>query len=66
MTTDARRQAKSMREIFAIPAVIGVASGAGLIMALIDDGWWDAAGWIGLGIAPALAALYLMRRRRTV
>lgn len=63
-SSDSRRRAHSMREIFAIPAAIGVVSGAGLILALIDDGWWDVVGWIGIGIAPAIAAGYLMRPSR--
>jgi len=60
-----RRRPRSLGEVFAIPAAIGLASGAGLIVALVDDGWWDIVGWVGLGIAPAIAALYLVRPRST-
>ena len=62
MTMELRRRPRSLGEIFAIPAAIGVASGAGLVLALVDDGWWDVLGWIALGIAPAVAGLCLMRR----
>lgn len=53
-----------MGEIFAVPAAIGLASGTGLILALVDDGWWDVVGWVGLGIAPAIALVCLMRSKR--
>ena len=40
--------------VFAVPAVIAVASLVGLVGALLDDGAWDVVGWIGLGIPVAV------------
>ncbi|MBS0245378.1 MAG: hypothetical protein JSR61_02075 [Proteobacteria bacterium] len=61
----AQRRPLSIRQIFAMPATIGLVSGAGLILALVGDGWWDVAGWIGLGLAPAIAIFCLTFGGRT-
>lgn len=52
-----------LSRIFAIPAALGVASAFGLVGALVGDGWWDAAGWLGLGIPLAVTAWYWWPRR---
>ena len=47
--------------VFATPALLAALSFAGLIVALLDDGLFDALGWLGLGIPVAsipLAAKY--------
>lgn len=64
MTEKTRRKPLSLTRIFAIPAVIGVLSGIGLVAALLDDGWWDIIGWGSLAIAPLIATGYLLKRDR--
>lgn len=62
MTGKTRRKPQSLKQIFAVPALIGVLSGIGLVAALLDDGWWDIVGGSSLGIAPLIAIGYLLRR----
>ncbi|NIJ39165.1 hypothetical protein FHR22_003899 [Sphingopyxis panaciterrae] len=50
-----------LRRIFAAPAAIGLASVAGLVVALTGDGLRDAMSWIALSI-PALVVIWAMRR----
>ncbi|RCW71244.1 hypothetical protein [Pseudorhodoferax soli] len=38
------------------PLAIGLASGTGLVTALLADGWADAWSWVGLGLPLAVAA----------
>jgi hypothetical protein len=47
---------------FAVPGALAAASGAGLILALLGDGWFDALGWIALA-APLLAIAFAVFRR---
>jgi hypothetical protein len=49
--------------VFGVPAVIAGLSLFGLVAALIGDGAWDCAGWLGL-LAPAAAVLWAVRHRR--
>jgi hypothetical protein len=49
--------------VFAAPAAIAGLSLFGLVAALIGDGVWDAAGWLGL-IAPVAAVGWAARHRR--
>jgi len=51
-----------MRRIFLVPAILFVASAAGLIVALIGDGAWNAAGWLGVGLPIAAIAWGWARR----
>ncbi len=53
-----------LRRIFAFPAMLAMASLAGLLVALTGDGWRDAAAWIALA-APlgTLAFAYFNRIR---
>ncbi len=57
-----RRQ--SLRAIFGIPLVIGLASIIGLVSALTGDGPRDALSWIALAI-PVAAVGWAMRMRRS-
>lgn len=52
----------TLRRIFAAPAAIALVSLAGLVAALIGDGAWDVAGWLGL-LAPFAALAWTSRRR---
>lgn len=52
-----------LKRVFAAPALLFGLSGAGLIAALIGDGLWDLAAWIGVG-APLAAVAWAWRRRR--
>lgn len=40
----------SVRQIWLWPSVFGLLTAAGLIAALLGDGWWDAASTLALGI----------------
>ncbi|WP_165491625.1 hypothetical protein [Stutzerimonas kirkiae] len=52
------------RPTFRLPALIALLGFAGLVTALLGDGWWDALAWIGLGIPAMLGTLALLARRR--
>jgi hypothetical protein len=52
-----------IRSTFAVPALIAVASVAGLVIALTGDGWRDAAAWAGLCV-PLIAIGWATRARR--
>jgi MYXO-CTERM domain-containing protein len=49
--------------IFAVPALIAVVSGVGLVSALVDDGPGDWTSWAALA-APLAAVAYAWARRR--
>jgi hypothetical protein len=55
------RRIRSLREVLAMPILLGVLSAIGLVVALLGDDIWDAVGWIGLGIPLLVAAYYVMR-----
>lgn len=55
---------RGLRTIFAIPLLLGLASIAGLVVALTGDGWRDAAAWAALAI-PVFAVGWAMKARRT-
>jgi hypothetical protein len=61
-TFPSRREERSLRIIFAIPALLASTSVLGLAAALIGDGWFDAIGWIGLGIPISVTAWFLCKR----
>lgn len=48
---------------FAIPALIGLLSAAGLFAALLGDGAWDALAWLGLGLPAVLGVWPLLPRK---
>lgn len=56
------KRASGLVRIFAWPGAIAALSLFGLIAALIGDGAWDWAGWIGLA-APLAALVWAMGRR---
>ena len=47
------------RHIWRWPVLIGIASGFGLVCALLADGWWDVAG-AGALAGPGVVALWLV------
>ena len=49
---------QSLKAIFAVPAVVGVATAVGLVSALVGDGLWDAVSWVTLGFAVVPALWY--------
>jgi len=61
-----RRGRRTAREIFAIPALVGMLSAAGLASALVGDGVWDAVSWLALLIPVALygACVFVRRSQR--
>ncbi len=65
--SDRRRPRFTFRQIFAVPAVLGVLSAIGLVAALVGDGLWDTASWPLLGLPVAVCIWYgwMVRRLRT-
>ncbi len=56
------KRPQGLVRIFAAPGAIAALSLFGLVAALIGDGAWDWAGWIGL-TAPLVALGWAMGRR---
>jgi hypothetical protein len=54
---------RSLTRIFAAPLAIGIISVAGLISALVGDGWWDTFSWAALGLPICLYLTFIWRRR---
>jgi hypothetical protein len=54
---------RSLVQIFAGPLAIAAVSLAGLLSALVGDGWWDVASWIALGLPLMLYLVFFVRRR---
>jgi hypothetical protein len=59
----ALRSHRTLRQIFALPVVIGILSTVGLLAALIGDGWWDGLSWATLSVPVLLCFFYYTRRR---
>lgn len=49
-----QRVAAQGARVFRIPAFLAAATAIGLAMALVGDGWWDAASWIAFAIVAAV------------
>jgi hypothetical protein len=54
-----------LREIFAVPAGLGVLSAFGLVAALVGDDVYDLAGWMALAAPLALMTWHIIRPRLT-
>ena len=48
---------------FLLPGLLAVLGAAGLVIALLGDGGWDALAWLGLGL-PALIGCWALLPRR--
>jgi len=55
---------RPLRVVFAVPALLAVATAIGLVSALVGDGIWDLVSWMLLGI-PVAFALWFMKLRRS-
>ncbi len=55
-------KSQSSARIFAWPALIALLGAAGLFAALLGDGWWDGASWLGLGLPAFLSVRALCSR----
>ncbi|MGY2291800.1 hypothetical protein ACW9H6_18680 [Pseudomonas sp. SDO528_S397] len=53
----------SFWKVFTIPLGIGLLTAAGLFAALLGDGMWDAASWVGLGIPAVIGVWGVVKRR---
>ncbi|MBX3622776.1 MAG: hypothetical protein KF891_22645 [Rhizobacter sp.] len=51
--TKDRPMPRTLRQVFAVPALLALTSVVGLVSALVGDGPWDALSWAGLGSAAA-------------
>lgn len=54
-----------MHKVFAMPILMAVLSGVGLLSALLGDNIWDALSWIGLGVPVAAILWFAGRPART-
>ena len=55
------RNHRTLRQIFALPILIGILSTVGLVAALVGDGWWDGLSWASLSLPVVLYFFYYMR-----
>jgi hypothetical protein len=55
---------RSLKGAYAVPAVLALASLAGLVAALVGDGLMDWISWLLLGGLAAVTAWALLARRR--
>jgi len=53
---------QSLYQIFAAPFTVAVISIAGLVSALVGDGWWDSLSWVTLGVQVFLYLLLIGQR----
>ncbi|MBN9557024.1 MAG: hypothetical protein J0I26_05780 [Alphaproteobacteria bacterium] len=58
------RPARTLRQIFVWPLVIGLVTTIGLIAALVGDGVWDRLSWAALSL-PVIAAGWFSTRTKT-
>jgi len=68
MATPARNEPRVHRtawDVFRWPLLVGVACGAGLGLALVGDGIWDALSWLALSVPVVLATVYWCRAGRS-
>ncbi|ATQ43923.1 hypothetical protein [Caulobacter mirabilis] len=54
---------KRWREVYRQPTVLGIIGLAGLICALVGDGWWDVLSWALLGYTCAVIVWALAVKR---
>lgn len=66
MNPPKRNAPRPLSRIFAIPLVLGLVSGIGLVAALVGDDLWDAIGWLGLGIPLAVTVWCLWRPKQRI
>ena len=57
---------RTLGHIFAAPVAIGVLSTAGLLAALVGDGWWDAVSWLLLALPVLLYLFFIVQRKHVV
>ena len=55
------RNHRTLRQIFALPILIGILSTVGLVAALVGKGWWDGLSWVSLSLPVLLYVLFIMR-----
>lgn len=55
---------RNLVQIFRAPAIVALATGVGLVSALLADGWADALSWLTLGGAAAVGLWHALRRPR--
>jgi hypothetical protein len=56
------RSHRTLRQIFALPIMIGILSTVGLLAALVGDGWWDGLSWASLSLPVLLYFFFMIRR----
>jgi hypothetical protein len=57
------RSHRTLRQIFALPIIIGILSTVGLLAALIGDGWWDRLSWAALSLPILFYVFFFIRRQ---
>lgn len=58
-----KNRRRSLRQVFAAPTLIAVASLVGLVVALTGDGLRNAASWVALSV-PVVTVIWAMLARR--
>ena len=53
----------ALRRTFLVPGLLALASGTGLVAALVSDGTWDLVAWVAVG-APLVAIGWAWRAAR--
>lgn len=56
------RHNQGLAAIFGWPLLIGLATLAGLVIGLLDDGWPDGVAWLLVGLGPLIVGARLLRR----
>jgi len=62
LKSDRLRNHRTLRQIFAMPILIGILSTVGLLAALVGDGWWDGLSWASLSLPVLLYLFFIVRR----
>jgi len=62
LRSDRLRNHRTLRQIFAMPILIGILSTVGLLAALVGDGWWDGLSWASLSLPVLLYLFFIIRR----
>jgi hypothetical protein len=55
-----KKARRAWRHVFAVPMVLGLLSGIGLVTALVGDDIWDWLSWATLGVPVAVIAYFMI------
>lgn len=58
------RPCMPLGRIWGMPVGLAVASAAGILFALLGDGWWDGVSWVSLGLLLVVMAWHVVASAR--